>query len=247
MDDRTRERLLARFAAGTLDESEKRSLFESALHDQDLFDELAEEDMLRDLLEPKEAREAALERLRGAAARSRTPRRLAGVLALAAALAAVAVGVRLFSSRELDLVAVARGPEPEAAALWRESDDLPAAKSIDALPASLSMTAPAAFPPGAPLPFTASVGAPAYITLLIVPPDGAPRVVLPREGGASMRVEAGPLPLPAYRVPAVPGTYRLRLVAVPASDPLPPDHAALLLRVAAGEASVADAVFHVTP
>ena len=44
------EQILGGYATGTLTEEEKRKLFETALHDQTLFDALADEEALRVLL-----------------------------------------------------------------------------------------------------------------------------------------------------------------------------------------------------
>jgi hypothetical protein len=49
-------KLLGGYAAGTLTEAEETALFEAALEDQDLFDELGREQALRDLLSDPAAR-----------------------------------------------------------------------------------------------------------------------------------------------------------------------------------------------
>ena len=57
------EQLLGGYATDTLTEEEKRQLYEAALHDQVLFDTLADEEALKDLLANPEARQRILESL----------------------------------------------------------------------------------------------------------------------------------------------------------------------------------------
>jgi hypothetical protein len=57
-------KLLGGYAAGVLTEEERRALFEAALTDQDLFNELAREQALKELLEEPAARRQLLEALR---------------------------------------------------------------------------------------------------------------------------------------------------------------------------------------
>jgi hypothetical protein len=57
--------LIGGYATGTLTEAERKILFEAALQDQDLFDELAREQALKEALEEPGAKQrviAALER-----------------------------------------------------------------------------------------------------------------------------------------------------------------------------------------
>jgi hypothetical protein len=97
------EKLLGGHAAGTLTEAERRALMEAALHDQALFDALAGEEALRELLEDPQARrvlEAAVApgeaSQTGFAAWLRRPRSwtLAGALAATAVLVVVLVSTR---------------------------------------------------------------------------------------------------------------------------------------------------------
>jgi hypothetical protein len=93
-------KLLGGYAAGTLTEEERRALFEAALTDQDLFDELAREQALKELLEDPGARRqllAALEEKPGLLERFRAWRSrpvawvAAGSLAVGALLVVVVV------------------------------------------------------------------------------------------------------------------------------------------------------------
>ncbi len=57
------DRLLAEYATGGLSEAEKRKLFAAALHDQDLFDQLMEEDSLREAIDMPGARNRLIDSL----------------------------------------------------------------------------------------------------------------------------------------------------------------------------------------
>ena len=93
------QKLLGGYATGTLTESERKLLFEAALQDQQLFDAMADEESLRQLLEDEGARAAVLGALQPRPraswwqAWSRRPAAwaTAGSLAAAAALIAVLV------------------------------------------------------------------------------------------------------------------------------------------------------------
>ena len=63
MTPEERDRLLASYATGGLSDAERRRLFESALHDQELFEALYEEEPLRELLADAEVRGEVLEML----------------------------------------------------------------------------------------------------------------------------------------------------------------------------------------
>ncbi|MDQ2948576.1 MAG: hypothetical protein M3Y27_22000 [Acidobacteriota bacterium] len=73
MRDANIERLLGGYATNTLTEAERKSLFEAALADQELFNALQAEETLRDLLDDVESRHAIERALRQAA--SQQPRR----------------------------------------------------------------------------------------------------------------------------------------------------------------------------
>jgi hypothetical protein len=246
MDDTTRERLLARFAAGTLDEADRRTLFDAALEDQALFDTLGDEDMLKDLLEPAASRRAVLERL--ARPRRRSPLvRWTAPLAVAAALAVAVLGVRLMRPGGTDLLEAAGDPGPVAGILWTATDGIPPSKALAAPAASFDLGVET-LRSGDRLPLSAAVSETVWASVLLMPPKGGPRLLLPREGGPWIRQEAGPLPLGALLAPREPGHYRLRLTAVRTADAgPPPDGAALLTRLATGDATLIDVSFDVAP
>lgn len=90
------EKLLGGYATDTLGDAERRALFEAALNDQELFDTLAKEQALRDVLEDSFSRQQLLEALRPA----RAPRGwrawqwlpLPASMAIAGGLAALVIG-----------------------------------------------------------------------------------------------------------------------------------------------------------
>ncbi len=94
------EKLLGGYATNTLSDAEQRELFAAALSDQDLFDKLAREQPLRELLQDPGARSRILEALGPARGGSERPRRaplwrpwLLGFAAAAAAVLVIAVVV----------------------------------------------------------------------------------------------------------------------------------------------------------
>ena len=64
------QKLLGGYATDTLSEAERRALFEAALEDQELFDALAKEDALRDVLRDPSARQQLIAALGPARAAS---------------------------------------------------------------------------------------------------------------------------------------------------------------------------------
>ena len=88
MKDNVRD-LLAGYATGTLSEAEKKALFEAALHDPELFAEIANEEPLREMLASPVARAELLERV--APAEPGFLERLAGWMRRPAVLSAVGV------------------------------------------------------------------------------------------------------------------------------------------------------------
>ncbi|MFB3777681.1 MAG: hypothetical protein ACE141_08715 [Bryobacteraceae bacterium] len=120
-------KLIGGYATGTLTDQERRALFEAALTDQDLFDALAREQSLRDLLEDPDARRQLLNAVRPEPAASAPwwkrplPWALAGSLATAALLVTVFVRQRveapkaepvLIAKREEPAPAVREAPQP---------------------------------------------------------------------------------------------------------------------------------------
>jgi hypothetical protein len=95
--------LLAGYATGTLTDAEKKELFEAALHDPELFAEIAGEEPLRELLEPAAVRAELLERIEPASPGFRERLvgwlRRPGVLAGAAAAVVVVIAVSVASLR----------------------------------------------------------------------------------------------------------------------------------------------------
>ena len=128
------ERLLGGYATGTLTDEEQRALFAAALEDQELFDALAKEQVLREVLDDPAARQQVLDALgpgrKPFAGRAwnwlRRPSTLAAVGSLALLL--MGAGLILRQSQQLprsevmvaDAVPVRRG-EPELKSLNRSN------------------------------------------------------------------------------------------------------------------------------
>jgi hypothetical protein len=177
-----------------------------------------------------------------AAPRFRTP-----LLALAASLAAVALGTVVLwrAQRPPTLSEVARDV-PEASALWSDSETV--AKALEPLEARLAVR-PAAdgtrrFRPGDRLHLDVATSADAAFIVLLRTEAG-PRLLYPAAGTAPLRAGGdGRLALePAYRAPEVSGHYRLRLIAVRGAGVT--DLASLQRRVGTGDAAVSDLDFDV--
>ena len=155
-------KLVGGYAMGTLTGEERRALLEAALSDQDLFNELAREQPLKDLLEDPLARRQllnAVEETRDPAAvftrwwRRPTTWALAGGLATAAVL--VAIFVRppatspkpepvLMAKREAAPVAAPVASAPQAAVETRAKVKAPASKPAESVEmAETPPTAPA--------------------------------------------------------------------------------------------------------
>ena len=86
------EKLIGGYATGTLTAQERTLLFEAALADQELFNKLADEQALKDLLDNPHARRRLLTALRAQASRPSLASRLRGWL-LPPAVRAVAGGL----------------------------------------------------------------------------------------------------------------------------------------------------------
>ncbi|MFB3829060.1 MAG: hypothetical protein ACE15B_19995 [Bryobacteraceae bacterium] len=107
--------LLGGYAAGNLTEAERRALFEAALEDQELFNELAREEPLRELLEDPAARATVLAELREIRLPWwRRPLFVAPALAAAAALVVAVIAVQPRREAKESLVAELRPPPPAA-------------------------------------------------------------------------------------------------------------------------------------
>jgi len=244
-----REALLARFSRGTLDEHERRVLYEAALDDQELFDALSEEEALRDLLDHPATRPAVLPRLKP----SRRPpvARFTVPLAIAASLAAVAVGTMvLWRAQPPDMLQASRDV-PEARTLWSDSE--PTAKTLPPLALRVELGAgtdgPGRFKAGAAMRLEVGTSAEARVAILVNVPGITPRVLVPPADAPPPN--AGPQaslvlgPEQGLRAPRQPGSYRLRVLAVRADGVN--DLASLRQRVTAGEATIADVDFEVVP
>lgn len=250
-DEPVAAELLARYAHGALSEAEQRALYEAALADQAVFETLLEEQALRELLADPAVRAQALQHLRARAG----PRSLARWGAIAAALALIAVSAWLLYRPPggPDLLAVAAAPGPEAALLWTEADSAPQAKSLSAVDARLAVRFPSGSGrphPGDPIEVSITVDSEAWVALLIDPPSGGPRLLLPAGPPGTVRIAPGaPVRLGSersqpLRAPATPGRYRLRLVAVGLQGRSAPlDLDALRERLSVGEATLAQASF----
>lgn len=139
------EKLLGGYATGTLTEEERRALFEAALEHQDVFDSLADEEALRELLADPAARAHVLVALAPRAGGG-SPKvvpfwRRPGVIGAAAGiLMAATAGLAVLRSP------VARGPLPAAkpeaaqAALPAPLASAPAAPEAKATPPPASIT-----------------------------------------------------------------------------------------------------------
>lgn len=124
MKPRDIEKLLGGYATGTLTDEERRTLFEAALNSQDLFDGLADEEALRELLSDPVARQRLLLALQPAEAPARrgwlawlarpSSWALAGGLAAAAVIAVIVVRT---GDRAITPVALKRTAETERQAL----------------------------------------------------------------------------------------------------------------------------------
>src|SRR5688500_3901819 len=119
------QKLIGGYATGTLNESERKALFEAALHDQMLFDALANEEVLRDLLQDQDSRAQVLRALEPRAKPSwwsawiRRPATwaIAGSLAAATILVTVmAPPAVLRQPEQLSIAADSKAPEPQLSA-----------------------------------------------------------------------------------------------------------------------------------
>jgi len=131
-------KLLGGHATGTLTEAERRTLYAAALAHQDLFDALADEEALRELLADPAARAQLLTALALPAAPRIVPfwRRPELIGAAAGLMVAATAGL-----------AVLRSPETAAARMTQAEPQAPADKAAGTSPAA---PAPAQAPPPAP-------------------------------------------------------------------------------------------------
>ncbi|MBM3786173.1 MAG: hypothetical protein FJW30_17580 [Acidobacteria bacterium] len=155
------ERLLALYATGSLTGDEKRELFAAALHDPELFDSLAEEDSIRELVEMPGAKARLLESLEeDRPAVPATPRRplwFAWAAGMAVVLVSAGISYVAFekSSNKAVEVSESRAPERPAPKPFTPPPPVPAVRKpaprVDAPPVIES--GPAQMPAmSAPLP-----------------------------------------------------------------------------------------------
>lgn len=185
------EKLLGGYATDTLDAAERRALYEAALEDQELFDALAKEQALREVLQDPPARQQLIQALgpapdtlgAGAWRWLRRPALLAG--GLAAVL--IAAGLVLLlqpkpAARREAIMAEAIPPRPEAAP--PASSAAPA--RVFRAPAATRKLQPLARPPKPPTlsssnevqaPELALPAQPAAAAPAAPPPSAAPRPV----------------------------------------------------------------------
>ena len=131
------QKLLGGYATDTLSEAERRALFEAALDDQELFDALAKEEPLRDVLRDRAARLRLMEALGPArepvAGRGWGWLRRPAVLAIAGAAAVVLIvgGIVLRETRRTahQEVMVADAIGPTAAPAMRNAAQMSAARA----------------------------------------------------------------------------------------------------------------------
>ena len=219
-----RDARLGELARGALGEDERRALYEAALDDQALFDALAAEDGLQDVLADASARETVKARLRGAPPKASVPR-WSAPLAAAASVAVVALGAFFLYGGRPDLVRVAGPPTAETERLWREAESTTEAKGLAPFELRVNVASGALgsgrFQRGEELHITLlSVGRDADAALLLQLPDGALRPLDPPAEAITRRLAAdtprevrtadGRPPV----APRVLGLHRLRLVAL---------------------------------
>jgi hypothetical protein len=104
--------LLAGYATGTLTDAEKKELFEAALHDPELFAEIAGEEPLRELLESAAVRAELLERIEPASLGFRE--RLAGWLRRPGVVAGAVAAVVLVVAISVAPLVLTRAPRAAA-------------------------------------------------------------------------------------------------------------------------------------
>jgi hypothetical protein len=219
------EKLLGGYATDTLNDQERRTLFEAALGNQALFDALADEQALRELLQDGPSRAHLLAALGGERvsplARLAAWLRRPPVLALAAAVAAGIVTVAVVIPRRTVLerpatVAMNKPPQPEqvqvqpqveaqkqalkqaASAKGPETKRVIERLERDALTAQNAPAAPP--PPAKPTP----PAEPAAVSAAAPPPPPpAPAMVLPAlpQSAATMEIQAAKAKL-ADTIPA---------------------------------------------
>jgi len=136
-------KLLSGYATGSLTESEQRLLFDAALDDQDLFDELAEEQVVKGLIELPGARQRLLAAL-DPPVRQRAWWAQPWPWTVAAAVSVIAVAIWMIPRTETAPVEIAQSVEAPAVAPKREVAPPPPAprstQQVDAVTALANKT-----------------------------------------------------------------------------------------------------------
>jgi hypothetical protein len=106
-------KLLGAYATGSLSEAEKTALFQAALEDQELFDELAGEQVMKEVLDEPGARQRLLHALEPARFKAATWGLWAATAVVAAVGVAVVISVRTRPTPQ-QIAQVLKTPEPVA-------------------------------------------------------------------------------------------------------------------------------------
>jgi hypothetical protein len=242
------EALLAGRVAESLSDAENRRLYGAALEDQAVFDALAEQDELSEVLGDQGLRQRLAQRLADAKPATGRTRSLQPVYWLGTLAAAAGVAVVLWSGRPQP------GPVASAPASASETRPLgrgltprpdPRATGAQAVPLLLNLVfdlplqdggAKLVVSGGVPEPTLVegealrlglTVDQPADVLLVEERPDGSRQVLYPLTGATPTRLEAGarvlvpPQGQPDRIVTGPPGVYRVRLAVFrPGIDPL---------------------------
>jgi hypothetical protein len=203
------QKLLGGYATDTLSDAERRALFEAALEDQELFDTLAKEQALRDVLQDPSARQQLIDALGPArepfAARAWRRLRQPPVLAMAGGLAVLLIVGGLVlrqtkrAARPVAIMADAIAPRNELSTAASQSVPSAAPRTVFHPPA-------ARIPKPSPLPAPPILPAQREISsanLSVVPataPPPPPAVALARSAPAGA-AEGGRQMLPAMPMP----------------------------------------------
>jgi hypothetical protein len=203
------EMLLGGYAAGTLTPEERQALFAAALEDQQLYDALAREEPLRELLSDPAARSTLLVALGEVPqpwyCRDVPAAVIAGALA---AMVTITLAVKFWPVRSVPLVTVvARGDLPQAVRSPLPTDIRPF------LPELPRRVPPPALPPAPVLPAPPGVRSPASAEALLAPLASAPLPTRAQErrvrAAVSSFVPSGAAFLPAGRAAPLRLNYRL--------------------------------------
>lgn len=252
--------LVGGYAPDVLDEEERRELFEAALVDQELFDELATDEELREVLDDPDCRArlvASLEARRRPLPFLRRPAVVGAALALAATLSAVALWVRTGGGPEPVAPPAVKGTLPPA------PPEEPLAKGIPGLVAPAAPATDWAWVFDAPLggrPEPRLEASPSQVrrggavrVVFSCPEDAHVLLLELRADGSVAELFAGPagagelfsLPEPGHEAPSARGPRGLRrlrlVVAATAADMR--SASAVRRAVGSGRAALAEAEY----